>query len=82
MPVLIFVMLASLGAFFMVMFLTALSQDRSDANRGGHTYCTKRKGDARPLLYPLSGVADSHGSLVSTKNIHKAVNYAQNFAPA
>ena len=67
MPVLIFVMLASLGALFMVMFLTALYHDGSDKKQRRQTYSNWKMGDAHYLRDPLTGVSDRRGSPVPTR---------------
>lgn len=62
MPVLIFVTLASLGALFMVKFLTALGRDGSRR----HTYSAPTC-DADDLLYPISVMSGRRGSPLSRK---------------
>jgi len=67
MPVLIFVMLASVGALFMVMFLSALWHDGSETKQRRQTYSNWKMGEAHDLLYPLTGVTDRRGPPVPTK---------------
>lgn len=69
MPVLIFVTLSSLGALFLVRFLTALWRDGSDLTPRRHTYSAPAY-DADNLLYPISVVSDKRGSPLSRKILH------------
>lgn len=65
MPVLIFVLLASLGALYMVAFLTVLWRDGSDLNPRHHSYSAPASGAGD--LYPLSGVPGRGGAPVARK---------------